>query len=949
MIQKFLESVLGTEGFYCVVGIGEGKPIQKFYDSIDKAVATAEDFDKQGLNAYYALATFSDDKARKQLNAHQLRSLFLDIDCGVGKDYPTQSEALTELRKFCKHFKLPKPTIVNSGRGIHVYWPLTEPILRDDWIPVAESLKRVCRNFPLHIDPVVTADSARILRVPGTHNYKDTPPKEVAILGEADQPVDIDKFKELIGFDAVKVLGSSPFVPHEVSGVTSIIAGNESYSFKKILKKCQEGAGCSNLAYAINNQAEMSETMWRATLSIAAFCEESEKAIHKVSFKHPGYTPEATSEKAGRIKGPYRCERFEEYFAEKNPDGCATCPNRGKITGPIKLGKVILEATEEEEIEVPTNTSTPNAPTTKYVVPTYPYPYFRGANGGVYKRTTNRDGEPVEVLVYYNDIYVTRRLRDEELGESIAIRLHLPKDGVREFTVPLASVLAKDEFRKNFAAQGVSLLDMSQLMEYIARWVNELQTKVSADEARTQFGWTGDEKNLRSFVLGDREIFADRVELNAPSGKTVKMIKKFGIKGSMEEWKKTIEFFNQPNFEAHQYMFGLSLGAPLMRILEVNGAIFHAHSKDSGFGKTTAMYAGASVWGSPDDLVMEEKDTYNSKMNNAERLKNIVFYMDEMTNTPGKDLSDLAYSIPGGKQRNRLSGGSSNMERDRGDPWHSLCGTTGNTSMIEKIMAYKALPKAEAQRILECRMEQTFFGDKSVTDEFYKNIKRCYGHVGQEYVQYILQNQDYVKGLLASTQKAFDKKAGLVAANRFWSAQSACVLTGMIIAKKLGFITFNLSALANWLAALINKNKEFISGMGGDVETILTDYLSSHYNNILRIRSTDDNRGKADIPGIEEIIIPDGTPRSAMVARYEYDIKKLYLFIKPLQDWCIKQQINYSGFIDGLRTGRTAAKNVTKRMGKGTRMNLGSVTVLEVNWSGFDEDVQEPSTELFNS
>ena len=55
-----------------------------------------------------------------------------------------------------------------------------------------------------------------------------------------------------------------------------------------------------------------------------------------------------------------------------------------------------------------------------FSIPVYPRPYFRGENGGVYLRTVNRDGDPEELVVYQNDLYVTRRLRDAELGEIIA-------------------------------------------------------------------------------------------------------------------------------------------------------------------------------------------------------------------------------------------------------------------------------------------------------------------------------------------------------------------------------------------------------------------------------------------------------------------------------------------------------------------------------------------------
>ena len=118
-----------------------------------------------------------------------------------------------------------------------------------------------------------------------------------------------------------------------------------------------------------------------------------------------------------------------------------------------------------------------------FSIPAFPRPYFRGENGGIYLRTTNSDGDEDEKLVYQNDLYVTRRLRDVELGEVIVFRLHLPKDGVREFTVPLTSVTSRDEFRKNMSLHGVAVFGikpLEALMTYTQRWIEELQATATA-------------------------------------------------------------------------------------------------------------------------------------------------------------------------------------------------------------------------------------------------------------------------------------------------------------------------------------------------------------------------------------------------------------------------------------------------------------------------------------
>lgn len=930
--KEFLQSVLGDAGYYCAVGLKSERRVQKFFGSIDELIDTTHNLNEENFNAYFGLATFVNGESRKNENVNQLKSFFLDLDCGPNKSYGTQQEALSDLRKFCKTLHLPKPTLVNSGNGIHVYWSLVSPVSRDVWLPIAERLKVLCRENNLKADPAVTADSARILRVPGTHNYKNEQPKPVEIIGSVGESLPLEVFKELLGEEYIPE--PKKYSPKTVDSVMAALSGSYVSKFRTIMLKSVSGEGCAQLAHSVANQESVDEVLWRATLSIATFCEDKSRAIHKVSEKHPTYNPSDTEYKASQIKGPYTCVKFDEF----RPGVCPECQHWNKIKSPIVLGREVVEASEDESVVVDKLMDIPTAAPQSFVIPKYPEPYFRGRGGGVFKRVKVGDDEIKEVPIYHNDLYVTRRIRDPEVGECIVMRLHLPKDGIREFTVPLTAVGSKDEFRKHLSAQGVAVMKLDELMSYTHKWINDLQYKVTADEARRQFGWVDDDphKGMNSFVVGNMEIYKDRIEVNSPSSKTIDLFPAFMPKGTLDEWKETMKFWDRPGVEMHQYMVGMSFGAPLMPFFEnINGTIFHVHSKDSGLGKTTAMYAGASVWGDPDRLVLQERDTYNSKMNRAEVYKNLVVYLDEMTNAAPKDLSDFAYQVPSGMQRNRL-GARGNTERHRGQPWRTLFATNGNTSMLERINLYKALPKAEAQRILERNAVSVTFDSKEETDEFSRRIMRCYGVAGTTYIQYILNNKEAVWQLVLSTQKRIDEEAKLTKENRFWSAQVAATISGLVLAKRAKLIDWQVGPVVKWIIDTMHNAKDDMRMMGSDVESILADYWAENYNNFLRIKSTDDARKGST--GLDHLIQPEASPRFALVARYEYDIKRLFLLPKPLKEWCGKHQINYVGLVEGLKIGRTKAKRESARLGKGTHINLPPKDVLIIDCSSFVDD-----------
>jgi hypothetical protein len=922
--RTFLKTVLGNEGFYCVFAFRTAgtRRIQKFYDSIDAVVDAANNFDAEGFDAYFALATFDEAGSRKVDNVKQLRAFFLDLDCGPGKDYPSQLDAIRDLRRFCSELSLPKPLMVNSGRGVHAYWRLTEPVSGVDWAHVAEQLKRQCAAHKLLADPAVTADAARVLRVPNTHNYKSDPPAPTSMFGkEAPEPVDFDTFAALVGANMIPV-PKKHIAAAGSNALLDMLMGNKESRFKEIVKRTQSGTGCGQIQALLTEKANVSEPMWRAGLSIAKFCSDATKAAHVLSVGHPDYSYDATEEKMSHVKGPYLCNTFNEY----NPGICTNCAHWGKLKSPITLGQRIKEATEEDNVVEVVNPEQPEAAPEVYNIPKYPFPYFRGVNGGVYVRTTNADGDIEEKLIYHNDLYVVKRVVDVEVGEGLVMRLHLPKDAVREFTLSLSAATSREEFRKLMSSKGVAIMKWDELMQYTMTWINELQSTTDAEQARRQFGWTDD--TCTSFVLGNRHIYANHVGENPPSTQTVALFPAFEPKGSFEEWRRVADFYNRPGFELHQYVFGTGFGSVLMQFMPVHCAGLHLYSRESGVGKTTAMAVGASIWGNPEELIIGERDTHNTKMNRGELYHNLPLYMDELTNAKPKELSDLAYQLTGGKQRGRMASGS-NTERHRGDAWNLLAVTTGNTSLIERISMDKAMPKAEAQRILEVRVDRIKFASKHETDEFSVAVMENYGWAGEPFVQYVINNVESVKAILFDTQRRLDKAANLEQENRFWSAGGACTLTGLILAKKLGLVHFDMKALFAWFVQVLKENINSVSDMGTSAEQTLVDFFNEHWSEVLWIKSTDDLRGKAS-GSLDSLIVPEALPRGRLVARYETDLKRAYIVPKMLRQWCSAQQINYTSLLNEL-TESMQAKKAKMRLSKGTQMQLPPSDVIIVN------------------
>ena len=635
--------------------------------------------------------------------------------------------------------------------------------------------------------------------------------------------------------------------------------------------------------------------------------------------------------KLDEIKGPYTCARFDEL----NEGTCRDCPLWGEIKSPIVLGKRIRQSEGEVVVSAPI-TKGGVKKSEEFEIPEYPKPYFRGAAGGVWMHTADDDGDPDDQLIYHHDMYITRRLHDVELGETLVFRLHLPRDGVRQFNVPLTSITSREEFRKCMSKEGVTAYgkNLDRLMAYTTKWVDELQRSTVASEAHRQFGWVGDD--MESFVLGDKLVTADDVEFNPSSSKTAGLIDAFEAKGGRDRNLELLDFYNRPNFELHQYIVGLGFGSPLMAVTGLNSMAVHLYG-GSGVGKTTAQMAALGIWGSPDELMNKPEDTHNSRMNRGEVLHNIPLVSDEMTNVTGEQMSEYVYQVSGGRQKNRLSS-NGNIERARGKPWQLLALSSGNTSAWEVLGRHKAAPEAEMYRMFEIRVEKKKFitGDNTATSHLFSDFKSNYGHLGVEYIQWVINNKAEVKRTVEDVRVRLDRAAGLGPECRFWSNGNAAIIAGLIIAKKLGLVNYDVAAVYKWVVGELLSRRSYVNDAGASVTQTLNNYLSENYNNLLKIESTQDLRGKND-HGLDQLVPVGASPRGHLVARFEPDTKLLFLRIKPFREWCVDQQINYQGVLDELKS-KLGAKRIKKRLTKGTDFNLPSDWVLEMEFAELEQE-----------
>lgn len=925
-----LTLVQPAEGWFAITGIkGTGKSAdvrQELVATREEADALIEQYVRAGRNVFFGVAKYRTGDNRKKENVLGLKAFWLDVDCGPSKAEPNpktgrpdgyvdQKAGLRALMTFCKTVGLPPPTLVSSGGGIHAYWPLEREVSRSDWEAVAERFKDVCRAQNFYVDNAVF-EVARILRVPGTFNFKEEEPRPVEFLHVGDVTT-IEEMRSILGVKKQPSIFDDNF---EMSPRQKAMMSGVGYNFKRIMTRTAKGDGCNQLLHAYTNRASISYYEWFYALSVAAMCEDADTAVHMMSNGHPDYDPETVDKKVATIRKATSCAKFRSV----DPSLCDGCPHFDKIVGPKELGKVVKESSEDFlKVEVEPGV-------VEHIdIPKFPFPFYRGEDGGVWRKGAKMEnGEEAEpIMVYANDFYIVKRMYDPNDGDSAFMRVHLPQDGIREFSVPMSKVTQKDELRKLLSANGVYSYGkkFDILMDYVFKSAEQLQDKQKAEIMRQQFGWV--DGNSR-FVLGDQEITVEGNIYSPPSKATSKLAKFIGPKGTLDNWKEVWSLFGQEGMEAQAFAALSAFGSPLLKFFNQTGAIINLFNPRSGTGKTTILNMVNSVYGHPKELRLKEMDTMNGRLQWVGVLNNLPPTMDELTNASPQEYSDLLYILANGKGKERMMAGSNEL-RENNTTWQSITVSTSNASFAEKLSVLKNNPEGELMRLIEYPIGLVDAINTAHAKHLFDQVLFSnYGHAGPIYIRHLLNHLEYAEAQCLAMQAKIDRELDLLPKERFWSATVASNLQGGLFAKQCELIDWDMARIYNWSCGLIERLRVETEAPLDGPEQVIGDYLYRHMQNILVVNDEVDRRTNLPSAPVRE-------PKGELLIRIEPDTKLMFVIAKQFKEYCVKFQINYNQTLDRLEKQGRLVKRGGKRLSKGMSVSGDNIHCL---WFKLDED-----------
>lgn len=919
---EFFRRVLPSEGLLCVASFTKDHPAPKhgFFTSVEELAKVALALDARGNTTYYAIAAYN-DKKRKQEFVSSIRVIAMDVDCGENKPYPTYKEGLIALGKFVSDFGMPKPMVVFSGGGLHVYWILEEAVDYDTWKPLAEAMKALALNNGFMIDPAVTGDAARILRPIGTTNNKNG--NTVKLLVDAPD-VPLVYLRSVL--ENHKAIPKAQSVSHRTTSSSSLL---DALAVKVEFNPSRPDkiyTACAQVQYAVDNQDKIEEPTWYGVLGIAAFCENPEQVAVEWSKNHPGYDQQTTIDKMvhwkENVSGPTTCKRF----AELNSGLCKGCKFKDKITSPAILGVTYVEAESEAAKFDPIVSDVP-----------MPRMFKRTTAGSIVVKI-----EDNEIPVCSFDIYPVGYGKDESLGyEVVRYMWNRPHVGWTELVLRQAHLVDNSsEFGTTIADQGIVLESASKTKNFqmlLRSYMEELKQRRGLTNLYSSMGW---KDGYNQFILGntllrrlpDGTVTKESVNLASSIAKVGDQM--YGTAGSRDEWVKFTKILETAKMTPHKFLLGFSFATPLLKMTGIKGLTLSIYG-ETGAGKTLGQLMMQSIWGNPEQLHFGGKFTQNSMFARLSTHGNLPMTIDETTMMDANEVGDMLYWVTQGKDKGRLGRAA---EEKAAREFQTTATLSTNKSIQSMLYAGGSATDAQLARLLEFYMPVHPLLSKgtAVGRQMYMFLTHNYGWAGVEFIQHVMElGEDKVKAMVQHAIAEFPARYGVVFSGneRFWEVGVVLADLGNRLAKDFGLVQYEVEDATEWaLEELVGIKKNALANRVDSFD-LLGEFINEHMGAAIIVMHTDGQKPMKDStrPFIAEITVRYDLFRKTFDGKFTSGT--VMIERTKLRRWLAKRGIDYKGFLNEFEAENIMAtpKSQKAYFGKDVGIKIPQCYVIGVN------------------
>jgi hypothetical protein len=947
---EFLSHIWPSSGHYVIAtpftipGTKNTTYAQKVFDSIEEAADYVAKIAKT-KDVFYGVHSLKQPKVwnpektnprtgelgkyevRVQSNMLAAKAFFFDLDVKPDdRHYGSREEAVLSLRAFCKSTGLPKPMVTSSGGGLHVYWVLTDEISTSDWLVEAAKLKAIASHFELKFDPARTTDTASVLRVAGTFNHKTDTPRPVQVLSRPTplEPAEFSALLDKIVDDNEVSLTTTTRLRPPVDLGKEFDLGNNlvnEFTGPPVTMRAMITA-CAQVRRLAILKGNVAEPEWYHSLNLVRFTENGRAAAHKISSGHPGYDYEKTEDKLHQLEsqslGPTTCAKLAEV--SEGGDLCAGCAFKDKVKSPIVAARYRDKAAAPSvEVEV-------GDEKIERKIPDAPAPYLRLRQGGIVRISRDEEGAETHEPVLEVDLYpVSRIINVTEEREQQVWCAVLPRVGATEFTLDGSALYDMRTLTGVLANAGVypHPASIKRLQDYMVAYIKELQKLADAEAQCDHLGWTAD---FQQFILPDGILQANGARKPVTLSKNARGTgDTVGRAGGAAQQERLLKFYGHDGYVVNQFFVAASLAAPLFYATGQHGVVVNA-SGDAGASKSTTLYTAAALWGNPEQFTLNGTNQGATALARQQRmttLANLPLCVDEITHMNPTHAADMVMGITQPTQRIWLSKERQERKGTSNGYKSTIMLSTANSSLHGLLSTDNTAGTAGSMRVFEIAFPQTTIHKKYEADEYLRELKQNYGHVGPAFIEHVIKNRAVVEARVHDKMKYVDERAAIKNGERFWSATAAAALVATEVANELGLLAFNTAVIEKWFfETQIPLMRGVVRDEYANPVAVLTDFIE-RYNSRVAVTENMQQSGKP-VPYLSR------EPRGDMLAHYHRPDGVMHINRAAFKTYCAQIGANVIRVLDELHRPSLDARGQEQRVVANPRIKkvLGKGTIL---------------------
>ena len=892
-VKSFLESILASGNHALVTKQGSGMRHEwsQTADGLVKLIDLRTD-------NWFSPAAFS-GTSRKAKDCTGAAALWLDIDIGAQHAKPDYADAklfAADFKNFMAGTGLPVPWIVSTGHGVHLYWPLGATVQPDKWSRLMARLFAACNKFGLKYDHAAT-DISRILRVPGTYNYKDTPvPVVILRQGETDLRTLVAVLKQ--------------YEPVKQTAVRQEDSTRELRETAPVVNGCEQIRTCGAADY---------ET-WRNAARCLTFCKDGFETFHQLSEGDDRYDVDKCNETWDALDKnkypPVLCSTFEKA----HPEVCARCPAHGRVTTPVMLGKKL--AVKVDSTPVDNIRGVPFESGGFSVVP----------HEGIKWTFNNKEGAEVTLTIAPFEFYIMELVIDNRMLTPLRTykaRVVFPDDSYRDFDLVVDEIYASGLAPIRILTQyGIAPEPRFEkpMVEFMRTYIAKVQNDLTPSFVRDHYGWyevqdlSGEHHS--EFVVGAQTYTASGVKVTYLDSRAQAMAEhKMTVSGTLDEWKKIPQLYRELDQKSAQLLMCATFGSVFMPwgIGTATNVMYNFYDTVGGKGKSSLLAALASVWGDPASLPLGRTDTIAAKYQQYSVYHNLPILIDEITGMRVEDMANMLYDLVNGREKNRSN--RSGTELQRGGSWQTITVSTSNQSIYEMLKTFREQTLATSMRVIEMRCDfKDYTGDVEVTrkiDSVMTAVHSNYGIAGREFIQQVLADIGNIKTEVLGSVAGFSDKYRQNNDERFWITGLGVALAAGRIAVRMGLLDYDIDALEKWIGeVLLPDMRASVKDSRQSPVSIMADFITDSINNTLTVQAHN-RQGKEPPVGMPDPYVAI-EPRGSLQIRRELDSNTVIFKKTALARWAEEHGISAATLLDDLKQYPNASiTDVRQDLGQG--------------------------------